>query len=152
MVEKSGEIRKRVLRLIKNTLALGFVLVFLNLLQSELSSLLNYFLQGFAITNLNVLNIITLLFIIYFGYFMLIDTKYFIDRISSRLGAKERHKSKVITYDVASIITLILASQLLAPLLYAISQFGDMGISIPARGPVVVIVMGAGVCVSGLSP
>ena len=125
MAEESGETRKRILRLIKNTLTLGFVLVFLNLLSSELSSLINYFLQGFTITSQTVLNIITLMFIVYFGYFILIDAKYFLDMISAKLGAKERDKSKAITYDVAGIISLILASQLLMPFLYSIAQFGD---------------------------
>ena len=120
MAEESGETRKRILRLIKNTLTLGFVLVFLNLLSSELSSLINYFLQGFTITSQTVLNIITLMFIVYFGYFILIDAKYFLDMISAKLGAKERDKSKAITYDVAGIISLILM-----PFLYSIAQFGD---------------------------
>jgi predicted PurR-regulated permease PerM len=124
MAGESGETRRRILRLTKNILTLSFLLVFLNLLQPELASLINYFLQGFIITSQTVLNIITLLFIVYFGYFILIDAKYFLDMISTRLGAKERGKSKTITYDVAGIISLILASQLVTPLLNSISQFG----------------------------
>lgn len=72
-----------------------------------------------------VLNIIALILIVYFGYFILIDAKYFLDIVSARLGTKERDKSKTITYDVAGIISLILASQLATPLLNSISQFGD---------------------------
>jgi predicted PurR-regulated permease PerM len=104
---------------------LSFLLVFLNLLQPELASLINFFLQGFAITSQTVLNIIILIFIVYFGYFILIDAKYFLDMISMRLGAKERDKSRAVTYDVAGIISLILASQLVTPLLNSISQLGD---------------------------
>jgi predicted PurR-regulated permease PerM len=125
MTGESGETRRRILRLAKTILTLSFLLVFLNLLHPELSSLINYFLQGFAITSQTVLNIITLILIVYFGYFILIDTKYFLDMLSTRLGAKERNKSKIITYDVAGIISLILASQLVTPLLTSISQFGD---------------------------
>jgi predicted PurR-regulated permease PerM len=125
MAGESGETRRRILRLTKNILTLSFVLVFLNLLQPELSSLINFFLQGFAITSQTVLNIIILIFIVYFGYFILIDAKYFLDRVSTRLLAKERDKSTAITYDVAGIISLILASQLVTPLLNSISQFGD---------------------------
>ena len=122
---ESGETRRRILRLTKNILMLSFVLVFLNLLRPELSSLINFFLQGFAITSQTVLNVITLTFIVYFGYFILIDTKYFLDLVSTRLGAKERDRSRAITYDVAGIISLILASQLVTPLLKSISEFGE---------------------------
>lgn len=125
MIRGSGETRRRILRLFRNTLTLGFVLVFLNLLRPELSSLINSFLQGFAITSQTFLSIIILIFIVYFGYFILIDAKYFLDMVSTKLGSKERDKSKAITYDVAGIISLILASQLLTPLLYSISHFGD---------------------------
>jgi predicted PurR-regulated permease PerM len=125
MAGESGETRRRILRLIKNILTLSFLLVFLNLLQPELSSLINFFLQGFAITSQPVLNTIILIFIVYFGYFILIDAKYFLDMVSTRLGTKEREKSKAITYDVAGIISLILASQFVTPLLNSISQFGD---------------------------
>lgn len=125
MAGDSSETRRRILRLTKSILTLSFLLVFLNLLQPDLSSLVNYFLQGFVVTSQTVLNIITLILIVYFGYFILIDAKYFLDAISTRLGAKERDKSKTITYDMAGIISLILASQLVTPLLNSISQFGD---------------------------
>jgi hypothetical protein len=125
MAGESSETRRRILRLVKSALTLGFVLVFINLLRPELSSLIDFFLQGFAVTSQTVLNIIMLVFTVYFGYFILIDIKYFIDIASVRLGAKERDKSKAVTYDVAGIISLILASQLLTPLLISISQLGD---------------------------
>jgi predicted PurR-regulated permease PerM len=125
MAGDSGETRRRILRLTKSILTLSFLLVFLNLLRPELSSLINYFLQGFAVTSQMVLNVIMLILIVYFGYFILIDAKYFLDMISSRLGAKERDRSKTIVYDVAGIISLILASQLVTPLLNSIAHFGD---------------------------
>jgi hypothetical protein len=125
MCGQSGETRRRILRLTKNILTLSFLLVFFNLLQPELVSLINFFLQDFAITSQMVLNVIILIFIVYFGYFILIDAKYFLDMASTRLGGKERDKSRVITYDVAGIISLVLASQLVTPLLNSISQVGD---------------------------
>ena len=120
---ESGDNRKRILSLTKNTLILSFLLVFLHLLHPELTSLIDYFLQGFAITSQTILNIISLIFIIYFGYLILIDAKYFLDTISTKLGAKERNKSKTITYDIAGIISLILAFQLVNPLLNSNTQF-----------------------------
>jgi hypothetical protein len=124
MSRESGDNRKRILRLTKNTLTLSFLLVFLSLLHPELTSLINYFLQGFAITSQTILNIINLIFIVYFGYLILIDAKYFLDTISAKLGAKERNKSKTIIYDIAGIISLVLAFQLVNPLLNSVTQFG----------------------------
>ncbi len=119
------EIRTRVFRLLKNSLTLGFILIFLGFLRPELSSFINFEIGGFPITGEMVLSIIALMFIIYFGYFILIDAKYFLDLISIKLGSKERGKAKSVTYDIAIIISLVLASQLLTPFLASIPNVGD---------------------------
>jgi hypothetical protein len=125
MASGTSEIRTRAFRLLKNSLTLGFILILLDLLRPELSSFINFQIGGFPITGEMVLSIISLMFIVYFGYFILIDAKYFLDLISIKLGSKERGKAKNITYDIAIIISLVLASQLLTPFLTSISDIGN---------------------------
>jgi hypothetical protein len=125
MASGTSGIRVRAFRLLKNSLTLGFVLIFLDLIRPELSSLISFEVGGFSITGEMVLSIVSLLFIIYFGYFILIEAKYFLGLISIKLGGRERGKAKSVTYDVAIIISLVLASQLLAPFFASIPNFGD---------------------------
>lgn len=125
MAITSGEIRRRAFRLLKNSLILYFILIFINLLRSQLVSFIIFEISGFTITSYVVLNAFSLIFIIYFGYFILIDLKYFVDLISIKLEGKERGKTKSITYDIAAIISLILASQLLTPFLSTIPNIGN---------------------------
>jgi predicted PurR-regulated permease PerM len=120
----ANEIRTRILRLLKNSLKLGFVLVLINLLRPELSSLISLFFQGFGVTNPGLLNFISLTFVIYFGYFILSDSKFFLNIISARLDARERNRPKNITYDIAAIISLVLISQLLTPFLDSVPEVG----------------------------
>jgi uncharacterized protein YacL len=125
MASGTSGIRTRAFRLLKNSLILGFILIFLGFLRPELSSFINFEIGGFPITSEMILSIISLMFIIYFGYFILIDAKYFLDFISIKLGSKERGKAKSVTYDIAIIISLVLASQLLTPFLDSISDVGN---------------------------
>jgi predicted PurR-regulated permease PerM len=124
MSANAGETRTRILRLLKNSLKLSFVLVLVNLLRPELSSLISLLLQGFAVTDPGILNFITLIFVIYFGYFILSDSRFFLNTISTRLSARERDSPKAITYDIAGIISLVLISQLLTPFLDSVPQVG----------------------------
>ena len=125
-VRKTGEIRIKALRLLKNSLILGFVLILLNLIRPEMKLFINFEIEGFTITGEIVSSILSLIFIIYFGYFILTDAKYFLDLISVEFGSKERGKTKNIMYDIAAIISLILASQLLAPFLASIPDIGSI--------------------------
>jgi predicted PurR-regulated permease PerM len=125
MVSRTGEIRIRALRLLKNSLILSFTLILLSLVRPELLSFINFEIGGFRITGEIVLSVISLVFIIYFGYFVLIDVKYFLDFISAELGSKERGRAKSVTYDIAGIISLILASQLITPFVASISDVGN---------------------------
>jgi predicted PurR-regulated permease PerM len=84
------------------------------------------FFQSFVITDPGILNFINLIFIIYFGYFIMSDSKFFLNVMSSRLGARDRDRPKAIMYDVAAIISLILISQLLTPFLNSVPQIGNM--------------------------
>ena len=124
MSNVAGGVRARLFRLIKNTLALGFILFFLELLRPELFSMVNYFVFN-NLTSDAILNLVTLIFIIYFGYYILIDSKYFLDLVSEKLGSKETNKARNITYDITAIISIILASQLLTPILSNIPSIGS---------------------------
>jgi predicted PurR-regulated permease PerM len=124
MTAGRGEIRTRVFRLLKNSLALGFTLIFINLLRPELTRLINVEIEGFPVTGELISNIISLVLIVYFGYFVLIDSKYFLDFLSSKLERKERGKAKSITYDIAAVISLVLTSLLLTPFVASIPDVG----------------------------
>jgi hypothetical protein len=125
MNTNGSETRTRILRLFKNSLKLGFLLVLINLLRPELSSLISLFFQSFAIRNPGILNFISLIFVIYFGYFILTDSRFFLNIISARLSANECDRPKTITYDIAAIISLVLISQLLTPFLDSVPQVGN---------------------------
>jgi predicted PurR-regulated permease PerM len=125
MTGEQGEIRTRIFRLLKNSLALGFTLIFINLLRPELTLSINVELEGFAVTGELISDIVSLMFIVYFGYFILIDSKYFLDFLSRKLERKERGRAKGITYDIAAIISLVLASLLLTPFVASIPNVGD---------------------------
>jgi uncharacterized protein YacL len=124
MTGEQGEIRTRMFRLLKNSLVLGFALIFISLLRPELT-LINVETEGLTVTGEVISNIVSLVFIVYFGYFILIDSKYFLDFLSSKLERKERGRTKSITYDIAAIISLVLASLLLTPLMTSIPNVGD---------------------------
>jgi hypothetical protein len=125
MAIPTSEIRRRLFRLLKNSLILYFIFIFFNLLRPQFASLFYFEVGGFTITSELISNILFFIFIIYFGYFVLIDSKYFLDFISIKLERKERGKAKSISYDVTVIISLILASQLLTPFIASISDVGD---------------------------
>jgi hypothetical protein len=126
----SGEVRKRIFRLIKNGLALGFILVFFNLLKPELISLIDYAFGGLSISGDLILSVITLLFVVYFGYFILVDVKYFLDLATTQFGQKGQANLKSITYDVAGLISLVLASFLLTPIVTAIQGVGETAVKV----------------------
>lgn len=121
----TSEIRIRASRLLKNSIILGFILILLSLIRPELSLFINFEIGGFTITGEIVSSVVSLMCIIYFGYFILTDAKYFLDLISAEIGSKERGKTKNITYDIAAIISLILASQLLTPFVTSIPDAGN---------------------------
>lgn len=125
MASETSEIRTRLFRLVKNVLVLCFILIFFNLLRPQFTSFFNFEIGGFTVTSEMVLGMVALMFIIYFGYFILIDSKYFLDFMSIKLGRRERGKARSVTYDVAAIISLILASQLLTPFVASIPDVGD---------------------------
>ncbi len=119
-VVEASEVRIRVFRLIKNSLALGFILFFFSLLRPELVSLIDFAIGELSISGDLILNIIALMFVVYFGYFILVDVKYFLDWASTRFGKKDQGSPKGITYDIAGLISLVLASFLVTPLLTSV--------------------------------
>lgn len=129
MTSELEGIRKRSFRLLKNVLILCFAFILFSTIRPELASFVNFEIGGFEITSEMIFDIVSLIFIIYFGYFILFDLKYFLDFtnkfMSIKLGAKERGKAKNVTYDVAAIISLILAAALLTPLITSIPDVGE---------------------------
>jgi hypothetical protein len=119
------EIPKRIFRLIKNGLILAFILIFLSLLRPELVSLISFAAQGLATSGDLILGVFALLFVVYFGYFILIDVKYFLDLISARFDRKSRGKLQSIMYYLAGLISLVLASSLATPVLTSIQNVGE---------------------------
>jgi hypothetical protein len=121
-------IRKRIFGVLKNVLILSFALILFSTIRPELASFLNFKILGFQVTSGIILDIISLIFVIYFGYFILVDLKFFLDLInksfSARLGEKEHGQAKNITYDVAVVISLVLVSSLLAPVISSIPDVG----------------------------
>jgi hypothetical protein len=68
--------------------------------------------------------VVIFLFVVYFGYFILVDIKYFLDLASKRFGQKDPGNLQSITYDVVVLISLILASFLLTPIISSIHGLG----------------------------
>jgi uncharacterized protein YacL len=82
------------------------------------------FAEGLALSSSLILDVVTLLFVVYFGYFILIDAKYFLDLASARFSRKDRSELQNITYDTAGLISLVLVSALVTPILDSAKVFG----------------------------
>jgi uncharacterized membrane protein len=122
---KASEVKKRVLRLIKNSLVVVFTLAFVNILRPELLSFIEFTAGSLSISSGLILNVFTLLFIVYFGYFILIDLKFFLDFVSYRFDRKDRGKLQSVAYDIIVLISLALSSSLLSPFLASIQGVGE---------------------------
>lgn len=128
MTSEPEGIRKRTFRLLKNVLILCFAFILFSAIRPELAPFFNFEIGSFEITSKMILDTVSLIFIVYFGYFILVDLKHFLDFINNfmsiKLGAKEQGNAKSVTYDVAAIISLILAAALLTPLITSIPDVG----------------------------
>jgi uncharacterized membrane protein len=122
---EASEVRKRIFRLVKNSLLLSFILFFLNLLRPELASLIDFVVATSAEATGLILEIITLLFVVYFGYFILVDLKYFLDLVSAQFSRSEGGGLRSIIYDIAGLISLVLASSLVTPILTSVQELGE---------------------------
>jgi hypothetical protein len=94
------------------------------LLRPELVSLIDLASEGLNLSSSLILDVITLLFVVYFGYFILIDAKFFLDLASARFSRKSRSELQNITYDATGLISLVLISALVTPLLNSIQEIG----------------------------
>lgn len=130
MSDKAGELRKRLFRLIKSSLILIFVLTLLSFLRPQLVSMVSDIYPGSTGTSDLALNVISLLFVIYFGYFILIDVKYLLDLVTAKFRRPDQGKLQTIAYDIAGIISLVLASSLLSPILSSIKDVGGTAVSV----------------------
>jgi hypothetical protein len=121
-------IKGRLFRLLKNILILYFILTFFRVIHPMLDPIIKIRAGGFVITSGLVFGVLSLISIIYFGYFILIDTKYFLDIVNKfvlvKLGIEGSGIVKGIAYDIAIIISLILASDLLTAIVVYIPNIG----------------------------
>jgi len=124
-----GDVRKRIFRLLKNILLLYFILLCIRTVQPEFFSIINFEIYDFKISGEKIAATLSLIFTIYFGYFILIDLRFFLDLankfISMKLGEGEHGKAKIITYDIAVIIASILIQEFLTPIVLAIPYIGE---------------------------
>jgi len=128
MQRNSRDVGKRLLRLLKNILILYFALTLCKALEPYLAPILNLELGSLLISSELVFTGVSLVLLIYFGYFILLDIRFFLNlaskAISSWLIGEEVSRVRVIAYDVAVIIALILFRELATPLLRCIEGVG----------------------------
>jgi len=82
------------------------------------------------VTDKLIIRLITTMFFIYYGYFILVDLKLFIDLLNKytaiTFGYNESDKIKNIAYSITAIISLFLASLLILPLVSSLPTYGNM--------------------------
>jgi ABC-type multidrug transport system fused ATPase/permease subunit len=124
------EVQKKAMRIFRNLFLLSLIIVFLRAIQPNLTNLPNTEILGFTITKEVIFELTSMLFIIYFGYNILTDTKFFLDLtnkyISTRLMGKERSIAKNISNNIIALIYLVLASELLVPIISLIPNYGEL--------------------------
>jgi len=129
MRQDSKDAGKRLLRLLKNLLILYFALTLCNALEPYLAPLLNFDLGSLSINGDLIFTGISLVIVIYFGYFILLDVRFFLNlaskAVSSWLIGEEVGRLRMIAYDVAVIIALILFRELATPLVRCVQGVGE---------------------------
>jgi hypothetical protein len=125
-----NNIRDRIFRFLKNFFILVFILFVLRFVGQQDVSFIQFEVLDYILTDKIIIQLIAMLFFIYYGYFVLIDIKLYVDLLnrymSGKLGTNESNKIKNIAYDIAAIISLILISVLIFPFIRSIPRFGDV--------------------------
>jgi len=129
MSYNSNFIREKVFRFFKYLLILLFIVFFLRVLERQ-SSFIQFQVLDYMVTDKLIIRIIATMFFIYYGYFVLVDLKLFIDLLNQytakTLGYNESNKIKNIAYSVAAIISLFLASLLVLPFVSSLPTYGNL--------------------------
>ena len=129
MTNNSIVIRDTMFRFFKYLLFLLFIVFFLRILESQ-SSFIHFQVLDYIVTDKLIIRLIATMFFIYYGYFVLVDLKLFIDLLNQytakTLGYNESNKIKNIAFSIAAIISLFLASLLLLPLVSSLPTYGNV--------------------------
>ena len=129
MSKNSIVIRESIYRFLKYSLILLFIVFFLRVLENQ-SSFIQFKVLEYIVTDKLVIRLLATMFFIYYGYFVIVDLKFFVDILNQytakTLGYNESNKIKNIAYSVASIISLFLASLLVLPFVSSIPPYGEL--------------------------
>ena len=128
MGKGSRDAGRRALRLLKNALILYFALSVCRAIEPYLKPLLNLRVGGLALSGESLITGISLIFVIYFGYFILVDLVFFLNLASKIVSAwligEEVSRVRMIAYDLAVIIALVLLYELVIPLVEGVGGIG----------------------------
>ena len=115
--------------MLKNILILYFALFLCRSIEPYLRPFLRVKVGVLVADSELIFTFISLLLLIYFGYFILIDVRFFLNLaskiVSAWLVGEEKSRVKLIAYDIAVIIALILLYELLAPLARGVQTIGE---------------------------
>ena len=129
MINNSNFIRTKIFHFLKYLLILLFIVFFLNVLDKQLS-FIQFQVLDYMVTDKLIIRLITTMFFIYYGYFILVDLKLFIDLLNKytarTFGYNESDIIKNIAYSITAIISLFLASLLILPLVSSLPTYGNM--------------------------
>ena len=78
MSKNSIVIRESIYRFLKYSLILLFIIFFLRVLESQ-SSFIQFKVLEYTVTDKLVIRLIATTFFIYYGYFVIVDLKFFVD-------------------------------------------------------------------------
>ncbi len=129
MTNTSIVIRDKIFRFFKYLLILLFIVLFLRVLENQ-SSFIQFQVLYYTVTDKLIIRLIATMFFIYYGYFVLVDLKIFMDLLNQytarTLGYNESNKIKNIAYSIASIISLFLASLIILPFMGSLPTYGKL--------------------------
>ena len=129
MSGSSEDVGRRALRLLKNILILYFALFLCRSIEPYLQPFLRVKVGTLVADSELIFTFISLLLLIYFGYFILIDVRFFLNLaskiVSAWLVGEEKSRVRLIAYDAAVIIALILLHELLIPLARGVQTIGE---------------------------
>ena len=129
MTNNSIIIRDKIFLFLKYLLILLFIVFFLRVLENQ-SSFIQFRVLDYIVTDKLIIRLIATMFFIYYGYFVLVDLKLFIDLLNQytarTLGYNESNKIKNIAYSIAAIISLFLASLLVLPFVSSLPTYGEI--------------------------
>lgn len=115
--------------MLKNVLILYFALFLCRSIEPYLQPFLQVKVGTLVADSELIFTFISLLLLIYFGYFILVDVRFFLGLaskiVSAWLVGEEKSRVRLIAYDAAMIIALILLHEFLVPLARGVQAIGE---------------------------